>query len=129
MNFDLIINFIDRDGLSVKSRKQDLIYKRYYLMFTLEKMGYSQEVIAGFFNKHRTSVYHACKVHQSLIQVNDRKYRKTIAEYAEALENVIFEVPQRDLIHDLRCVKCMDHVRKIIRRLDEGCYNYLKINN
>lgn len=70
-----ILDLIKEYKLDVKCRYQDIVYKRYYLMYCLytrNELGLAS--IGKLFNQGHSNVLHGIKEHKRWIKVNDFEY-------------------------------------------------------
>lgn len=108
MNTELIEKvrvFIERDSLDTKSRKQEIVYKRAYLMHILRCQKIPLKIIGRYFNRNHATVLYQCKmVKQYLHELEDDIYINQIREYLEEFEAEKYKLQKHELVSDiLRC--------------------------
>jgi len=94
MNED-IVNIINTYQLSSNSRKQEAVYKRYYLynfMYVHRHMTLS--MIGYYFNRDHSTIVHGIQEHEHWYGIKDDKYLKSIHPIPDMLR------PKRDN-HDI----------------------------
>jgi hypothetical protein len=77
-----LITIAEENNLSRKCRKQDLVYKRYYLFSELRKE-LTLEAIASMFNLNHSTIIHGLNQHDKYMKMNDRIYINCVANLFE----------------------------------------------
>lgn len=77
-----LISIAEENNLSRKCRKQDLVYKRYYLFSELRKE-LTLEAIASMFNLNHSTIIHGLNQHDKYMKMNDRIYINSVANLFE----------------------------------------------
>jgi hypothetical protein len=70
----LINELIEKYGLLNKSRRRDVLYKRYYLYNELRICGLSLSDIGRYFDKNHATILHGLRVHKDLTSYRDADY-------------------------------------------------------
>ena len=73
-----LITIAEENKLSRKCRKQDLVYKRYYLFSELRKE-LTLEAIGSMFNLNHSTILHGLNQHDKYMKMNDRIYINCVA--------------------------------------------------
>jgi chromosomal replication initiation ATPase DnaA len=76
---DLLNEIEDETGITLDqikspSRKEELVFARRIITWYMVKEGYTDSQIAGFINRHRTTVIWMCNTHESEY-VHNPKFR------------------------------------------------------
>jgi hypothetical protein len=69
-----IHELIEKYGLLDKSRRRDVLFKRYYLYNELRTCGLSLSEIGRVFNKNHATILHGLRVHKDLTSYRDVDY-------------------------------------------------------
>jgi hypothetical protein len=77
-----LISIAEENNLSRKCRKQDLVYKRYYLFSELRKE-LTLEAIGNMFNLNHSTILHGLNQHDKYMSMNDRIYINSVANLFE----------------------------------------------
>jgi hypothetical protein len=77
-----LISIAEENNLSRKCRKQDLVYKRYYLFSELRKE-LTLEAIANMFNLNHSTIIHGLNQHDKYMKMNDRIYINCVSNLFE----------------------------------------------
>lgn len=83
-----IQDLIEQYDLKQICRRQDIIYKRYYLYDQLRKANYSLSVIGRIFNKNHASVLHGLRMHQVYTKSKDKVYKMYTADIVNGLVSI-----------------------------------------
>jgi hypothetical protein len=86
-NVQYLIDFYE---LKQVCRRQDIIYKRYFLYDQLRKANYSLSSIGRIFDKNHASVLHGIRMHQVYTKSKDKVYKMYTADIA----NKLITIPQ-----------------------------------
>jgi hypothetical protein len=70
----LINELIEKYGLLDKSRRRDVLFKRYYLYNEFRKCGLSLSQIGRVFDKNHATILHGLRVHKDLTSYRDVDY-------------------------------------------------------
>ena len=82
-----IAEIVDLEGLRQINRKHYLVHQRYYLMWFLrQNTKMSLTAIGQMFNRDHSTVIHAIKQHNDLVDVDDDMYKSNIANVKTFLE-------------------------------------------
>ena len=87
IDIDSLKQVIEFHGLSSKTRKRNLVYKRSFLCRTLRDMNFTFSFIGSLINKDHTTVIHALKVYDENINYID--FLEYIGELPNDIENCI----------------------------------------
>jgi hypothetical protein len=77
-----LITIAEENKLARKCRKQDVVYKRYYLFSELRKE-LTLESIGNMFNLNHSTILHGLKQHDKYMKMNDRIYINSVAPLFE----------------------------------------------
>jgi len=69
-----VIEVVEKHDLKKVSRKQEIIYPRYYIYSLLRDAKYSLSAIGRIFNKDHASVLHGIKMHKLYTKNKDKVY-------------------------------------------------------
>ena len=120
-----IQDIIDTEGLNVKCRNRDVLYRRYYIMWFLRENKMSTIKIGRLFNKDHATVLNALKRHYELTDKRfpDKIYRHTVEDLAEAFSGKMLESDYTSNIYeDIMNAKCLADFNFIQKRLKKGYY-------
>ena len=81
-------DLIEQFDLKKKCRKQEVIYKRYYLYNQLRKANYSLGAIGKIFNKDHASVLHGLRMHEVYTLSKDKVYKMFTADIVKGLVTI-----------------------------------------
>jgi len=76
---------IEQYELKQVCRRQDVIYKRYYLYDQLRKANYSLSAIGKIFDKNHASVLHGIRMHDVFTKSKDKIYKMYTADIVQGL--------------------------------------------
>lgn len=115
--------FIERDELTTNSRKQEIVYKRAYLMHVLRCQKMPFKTIGSYFNKdHATVMYQCSMVKRYLHEIQDETYINLIREYLESFEAEKYKLEKHELISEiLKCTNTYE-LKLIKERIKEKKY-------
>jgi hypothetical protein len=77
-----LITIAEENKLARKCRKQDVVYKRYYLFSELRKE-LTLESIGNMFNLNHSTILHGLNQHDKYMKMNDRIYINSVAPLFE----------------------------------------------
>jgi hypothetical protein len=77
--------------LTNNSRNRSYVYKRYYIMYRLNKCKMSLTNIGKLLNRHHASVIHGVKMHRRWSRMQDKVYLHEIEPLVEAALNNDYE--------------------------------------
>lgn len=83
-----IQDLIEQYDLKKKCRRQEVIYKRYYLYNQLRKANYSLGAIGKIFNKDHASVLHGLRMHEVYTLSKDKVYKMFTADIVKGLVTI-----------------------------------------
>lgn len=109
-----------KHGLNTASRKQHLLYQRYYLYSVLSNRAKMSLVDIGkMFNKDHSTIIHGLKMHELLIDLNDITYKLRTSHLKDEFGEIHV---LRDLENDvLKCSK-MSNLNIIKHKIKTGYY-------
>jgi len=81
---------IEQYELKQVCRRQDIIYKRYFLYDQLRKANYSLSAIGKIFDKNHASVLHGIRMHEVFTKSKDKIYKM----YTADIVNKLITIPQ-----------------------------------
>ena len=73
-----VIEVVEKYDLKKRSRKQDVIYPRYYIFSLLRDAKYSLSAIGRIFDKDHATVLHGIRMHQLYTKNADKVYEMLI---------------------------------------------------
>jgi len=89
---------IDQYELKQVCRKQDIIYKRYYLYDQLRKANYSLSAIGRIFDKNHASVLHGIRMHNVYTKSKDKVYKMYTADIVKRLITIPQEASIKEAV-------------------------------
>ena len=105
--------------LTNNSRNRSYVYKRYYIMYRLNKCKMSLTDIGKLLNRHHASVIHGVKMHRRWSRMQDKVYLHEIEPLVEAALNNDYE--------DKYKVSAIEHFNYINVRIQMP-WDYDKVN-
>jgi len=115
--------YIERDELQSKTRKQDIVYKRAYLMHVLRCQELTFNSIGKMFKRdHATAIYQCKMAKRYLYELKDHSYIMTLTEYIEAFEGHKNEPVKFNLQEDVLNCKNGYYLKLIKKRIKENKY-------
>jgi hypothetical protein len=85
-----IETYIDEHDLKSRSRKQEKLYPRYYLMVILQRhFKLSSLQIGSMFNRDHSSVLHAVNECENLLETKDKTFLRLISDVKEVFPEYI----------------------------------------
>jgi hypothetical protein len=105
--------------LTNNSRNRSYVYKRYYIMYRLNKCKMSLTNIGKLLNRHHASVIHGVKMHRRWSRMQDKVYLHEIEPLVEAALNNDYE--------DKYKVSAIEHFNYINVRIQMP-WDYDKVN-
>ena len=126
----LINELIEKYGLLDKSRRRDVLFKRYYLYNEFRKCGLSLSQIGRVFDKNHATILHGLRVHKDLTSYRDADYTAetcVIDAYLNGSElpdiNNIFKTRKDyDIKTDVLKAHNLASFKRIQRRVKMGFY-------
>jgi hypothetical protein len=88
---DFLKEQIKKYQLDNNSRNRSYVYKRYYIMYRLNKCKMSLTNIGKLLNRHHASVIHGVKMHRRWSRMQDKVYLHEIEPLVEAALNNDYE--------------------------------------
>ena len=125
-----IHELIEKYGLLDKSRRRDVLFKRYYLYNELRTCGLSLSEIGRVFNKNHATILHGLRVHKDLTSYRDVDYvAETCAlqAYLDGAElpdvSKVFKTQKDyDLKTDILKAHNLASFKRVQRRIKMGFY-------
>ena len=125
-----IHELIEKYGLLNKSRRRDVLFKRYYLYNELRTCGLSLSEIGRVFNKNHATILHGLSVHKDLTSYRDVDYvAETCAlqAYLDGAElpdvSKVFKTQKDyDLKTDILKAHNLASFKRVQRRIKMGFY-------
>lgn len=96
MKRQFIISLIAKYDLANTRRKEEEVYKRYYIYYMLSRIGMGSSAIAREFKKDHASVIHGIKQHKKWYKLNDQRYLnaiKILVDEVEMYDNNLHFIP------------------------------------
>ncbi len=126
----LIHELIEIHQLTAKTRRREVLFKRYYLFNELREAGLNLMQIGEIFSKNHATIIHGLRVHKELLSYKDADYvaeTKCLADYlgeAKFLYNsTFFKRPKEyDLRQDVLDASNYKQFKRIQRRVKMGFY-------
>ena len=114
---------IQRDGLSRKTRKREIVYKRAYLMHVLRCQELTFKAIGRMFNRDHASVIYQCNmVDHYLNKTRDDIYINIVQEYLQVFEGTKYLPEHWDLEYDVMNCNSTYELKLIKERILEKKY-------
>tara|TARA_R110000822_G_scaffold303944_1_gene428921 strand:+ start:283 stop:714 length:432 start_codon:yes stop_codon:yes gene_type:complete len=82
---------ITKYQLATNSRNRSYVYKRYYVMYRLNKCKVSLTQIGKMLNRHHATVIHGIRMHRRWSRMNDKVYLHEIDPLVQAAINNDYE--------------------------------------
>lgn len=125
-----IHELIEKYGLLDKSRRRDVLFKRYYLYNELRTCGLSLSQIGRVFNKNHATILHGLRVHKDLTSYRDTDYLAetcALQAYLDGAElpdiNKVFKTQKDyDIKTDILKAHNMAAFKRVQRRVKMGFY-------
>jgi uncharacterized C2H2 Zn-finger protein len=125
-----IHELIEKYGLLDKSRRRDVLFKRYYLYNELRTCGLSLSEIGRVFDKNHATILHGLRVHKDLTSYRDTDYLAetcALQAYLDGAElpdiSKVFKTQKDyDLKVDILKAHNMVSFKRIQRRIKMGFY-------
>lgn len=109
-----VIEVVERHDLKKVSRKQEIIYPRYYIYSLLRDAKYSLSAIGRIFGKDHATVLHGIRMHKLFMKQNDKVYEMLI----EQVKSEIYITPKEYNLKEevLKCtsIKKLEIIKKQI---------------
>jgi hypothetical protein len=126
----LIHELIEIHQLTAKTRRREVLFKRYYLFNELREAGLNLMQIAEIFGKNHATIINGLRVHKELLSYKDSDYvseTKIISEYLGDSKflndlNLYKRKKVYDLRQDVLNSTNFQHVKRIQRRIKLGYY-------
>lgn len=126
----LIHDLIEIHQLTTKTRRRDVLFKRYYLFNELREAGLNLMQIGEIFGKNHATIIHGLRVHKELLSYKDADYVAETKIISESLGDSKFlndlKLYKRKKVYDLRQDVLNStnfvQVKRIQRRIKLGYY-------
>jgi hypothetical protein len=127
---ELIHQLIELYKLTDKTRKREIIYKRYFIFNELRQAGLSLMQIGEIFGKNHATIIHGLTVHQDLLRYKDAIYLTETQVLKDTLGDSKFPDVKRlfkgeigaDLKRDVMLISSLNSLRSLKRRIKMGYY-------
>ena len=116
---DFLIGQIAKYQLDTNSRNRSYVYKRYYVMYRLNKCKLTLSEIGRLMNRHHATVIHGIRMHRRWSRMQDKVYLHEIEPLVEAAVNDNYE--------DKYKVSAIEHLNYINVRIQMP-YEYNKVH-
>ena len=116
------IKVIEMYGLDRKTRKQEILYGRYYIMAKLRQIGCTYEMIGELFDKDHATVIHAVNNHNHFTKVSDFTYRLAIEPVKVTYKQLNQEI-QLNIYNDVLSCANFEELLLIKEKIHNGMYN------
>jgi hypothetical protein len=101
-----INELIEKYSLKEKTRKRDVLFKRYFIFNELRIYGLSLSMIGEIFEKNHATVLNGLRVHKDMLSYQDADYASETAAIQSELEGLEFAWVsarfKRDRYYDLK---------------------------
>lgn len=77
--------------LATNSRNRAYVYKRYYVMYRLNKCKLSLSEIGRLMNRHHATVIHGIRMHRRWSKMHDKVYLHEIEPLVQAADDLDYE--------------------------------------
>ena len=88
---DFLIGQIAKYQLDTNSRNRSYVYKRYYIMYRLNKCNVSLTQIGKMLNRHHATVIHGIRMHRRWSRQLDKVYLHEVEPLVQAAFNNDYE--------------------------------------
>jgi IS30 family transposase len=88
---DFLIGQIAKYQLDNNYRYRDCVYKRFYVMYRLQKCKLSLTKIGELLNRHHATVIHGIRMHRRWSRMNDEVYLNSIEAIKAAANELNYE--------------------------------------
>ena len=88
---DFLIGQIAKYQLDTNSRNRSYVYKRYYVMYRLNKCNVSLTQIGKMLNRHHATVIHGIRMHRRWTRQKDAVYAHEISPIVAAADGCYYE--------------------------------------
>lgn len=82
---------ITKYQLATNSRNRSYVYKRYYVMYRLNKCKLSLSEIGRLMNRHHATVIHGIRMHRRWTRMKDKVYLHEIDPLVQSTNNNYYE--------------------------------------
>jgi len=82
---------ITKYQLATNSRNRSYVYKRYYIMYRLNKCNLSLSEIGRLMNRHHATVIHGIRMHRRWTRMKDKVYLHEIDALIQSSDNLDYE--------------------------------------
>jgi IS30 family transposase len=82
---------ITKYQLATNSRNRSYVYKRYYVMYRLNKCKLSLSEIGRLMNRHHATVIHGIRMHRRWTRMKDKVYLHEIDALVQSSDNLDYE--------------------------------------
>ena len=82
---------ITKYQLATNSRNRSYVYKRYYVMYRLNKCKLSLSEIGRLMNRHHATVIHGIRMHRRWTRMKDKVYLHEIDPLIQSSDNLDYE--------------------------------------
>ena len=110
---------IDLYELKQVCRRQDIIYKRYFLYDQLRKANYSLSAIGKIFDKNHASVLHGIRMHEVFTKSKDKIYKMYTADIVKKLITIPQEASIKNAVLN---ADNWDEIIQIKMQIKEGYF-------
>tara|TARA_R110000868_G_scaffold14162_2_gene66061 strand:+ start:51 stop:452 length:402 start_codon:yes stop_codon:yes gene_type:complete len=117
---EIIIKYVEENGLNCKSRHREYSYRRMFLAGLLHKEGLTLQAIADIFNRTHATIIHAIRTDQHFIKTNDSVYKMYIQKELELFAPLV-EI-RRDIFTEVLNARNTTDLMNIIRRIKNNEY-------
>lgn len=125
-----INDLIEKYSLKEKTRRRDVLFKRYYIYNELRNYGLSLSMIGEIFGKNHATILHGLRVHKDMLSYRDVDYVAETCAIQADLDGLEFpnisKVFKRDRYYDLKedLLEAKNFItfKRIQRRLKMGFY-------
>jgi hypothetical protein len=127
---EIIHHLIKVFELKNKTRKREVIYKRYFIYNELRRAGLNLMQIGEIFDKHHSTIIHGITIHNDLLRFKDAFYLLETKVLQDALgdsefpnvKNLFKNESDADLKRDVLLISTMPSLKRLKRRIVMGYY-------
>ena len=117
---EIIIKYVQENGLDRKNRHREYVYRRMFLAGLLHKEGMTLQGIADIFTLTHATIIHAIRTDKHFIKTNDSVYKMYIQKELELFAPLV-EI-RRDIFTEVLNARNTTDLMNIVRRIKNNEY-------
>ena len=117
---EIIIKYVQENGLNRKNRHREYVYRRMFLAGLLHKEGMTLQAIADVFTLTHATIIHAIRTDKHFIKTNDSVYKMYIQKELELFAPLV-EI-RRDIFTEVLNARNTTDLMNIVRRIKNNEY-------